>query len=74
MMAETRVVYLEVSPEVLVLKVLGEVDLGLGLVDGDHVPVGDSHHVHLLLLDLLASHRPLPDTDCDLVTAEKLCQ
>ena len=67
-MERERLVYLEVSPEVLVLKVLSEVDLGLWLVDGDHVPVGDSHHVHLLLLDLLASHRPLPDADCDLVT------
>ena len=67
-MERERLVYLEVSPEVLVLKVLGEVDLGLGLVYGDHVPVGDSHHVHLLLLDLLASHRPLSDADCDLVT------
>ena len=55
----------------LVLKVLGEVDLGLGLVDGDHVPVGDRHHVHLLLLDLLAGHRPLPDADSDLVTGGK---
>ena len=55
----------------LVLKVLGEVDLGFGLVDGDHVPVGDRHHVHLLLLDLLASHRPLSDADRDLVTGGK---
>ena len=55
----------------LVLKVLGEVNLGLGLVYGDHVPVWDRDHVHLLLLDLLAGHRPLPDADRDLVTEGK---
>ena len=54
----------------LVLKVLGEVHLVLGLVDGDKIPLGDGDHVHLLLLVLLHGHRPLPDADCDLVTGD----
>ena len=54
----------------LVLKVLGEVHLVLGLVDGDKIPLGDGHHVHLLLLVLLHGHRPLPDADCDLVVGD----
>ena len=54
----------------LVLKVLGEVHLVLGLVDGDKIPLGDGDHVHLLLLVLLHGHRPLPDADCDLVVGD----
>ena len=56
----------------LVFQVLGEVHLGLRLMDGDLVLVRDGNHVHVLPLDLLLAHGPLPDADSDLVVGHRV--
>ena len=56
----------EVEPEVLVLQILGEVHLGLGLVDDDVVLLGHARHVDLLPLLLLRVDRALPHAHGDL--------
>ena len=56
----------EVEPEVLVLQILGEVHLGLGLVDDDVVLLGHAGHVDLLPLLLLRVDRALPHAHGDL--------
>ena len=41
-------------------------------MDGDLVLVRDGDHVHVLPLDLLLAHGPLPDADGDLVVGHRI--
>ena len=41
-----------VEPEVLVVEILGQINLGFWLVNDDLIFVGASYHVHLLFLVL----------------------
>ena len=65
-----------VKSEMLIVQILGQVHLGLGLVDDDLVLVGTCGHVDLLPLVLLVVQGPLPHADRDLVVHEGvvLCQ
>ncbi len=51
-----------VEPEVLVVKVLGEIHLCLGFMDDDLVFVGHRDDIHFLLLHLLGIDWSLTDT------------
>ena len=60
----------------LIIQILGQIHLGLGLVDDDLVLVGTGGYVDLLPLVLLVVQRPLSHADRDLVVhvGVVLCQ
>ena len=59
-------------PELLVFQKLGQVHLGLGLVNHHVVSACHSHNINIFCLLLLHAQRPLANADCDPIVGNRI--
>ena len=59
-------------PELLILQKLGQVHLGLGLMDGDVVSACHGDDINIFGLLLLQAQRSLTNANCDAIVGDRI--